>query len=47
VTIHFAQNIPWDIPRILLACAALGALLLRVEIIWVVLAGTIISVLAL
>ncbi|MCX5884750.1 MAG: chromate efflux transporter [Proteobacteria bacterium] len=47
VTIHFAQNIPWDIPRILLAGAAFGALLLRVEIIWVVLAGTIISVLAL
>jgi chromate transporter len=47
VTIHFAQNIPWDIPRMLLAGAAFGALLLRVEIIWVVLAGIIISVLAL
>jgi len=47
VTIHFAQNIPWDIPRILLAGAALGALLLRVEIIWVILAGIVISVLAL
>jgi chromate transporter len=47
VTIHFAQNIPWDIPRMVLACAVFVALLLKVEIIWVVLIGMVISVLVL
>ena len=47
VTIHFAQNIPWDFQRTILACAAFLALLLKTQIIWVVVAGIIISVLAL
>ena len=44
VTFRFASNIPWDIPRGLLAAAAFVALLLKLEIIWIVLAGTVISV---
>lgn len=47
VTIRFALNVAWDIPRLLLGGAALAALLLRVEIIWVVLAATLVSALAL
>ena len=44
VTFRFASNIPWDIPRVLLAAAAFVALLLKIEIIWIVLVGTVISV---
>ena len=44
VTIRFAGNVHWDLPRIILASSALGALLLEVDILWVVIAGTIISV---
>ena len=44
VTFRFASNIPWDIPRVLLAAAAFVALLFKVEIIWIVLVGTVISV---
>jgi chromate transporter len=44
VTFRFASNISWDIPRVLLAAAGFVALLLKVEIIWIVLAGTVISV---
>ncbi len=47
VTIRFALNIPWDFTRILLGVAALIALLLKVDILWVVLAGTVISLVAL
>ena len=43
VAYRFASNIPWDIPRSLLGAAALLALLSKVDIIWVVLSGTIIS----
>ena len=43
-TFRFASNIPWDIHRVLLAAAALVALLFRLEIIWIVLVGTVISV---
>jgi chromate transporter len=43
VTFRFASNIPWDIPRALLAVAAFVALLFKVEIIWIVLAGTVVS----
>jgi hypothetical protein len=43
VTIRFAGNVHWDLPRIILASSALGALLLEVDILWVVVAGTIIS----
>jgi chromate transporter len=44
VTIRFAGNVHWDLARIILASSALGALLLKVDILWVVVVGTIISV---
>jgi chromate transporter len=44
VTIRFAWNVQWDVLRILLAGAALVALLWKVDILWVVLIGTIISI---
>ena len=44
VTVLFALKIPWDLWRTLLAVAAFVALLLKVEIYWVVLAGVIISI---
>jgi chromate transporter len=40
---RFASNIPWDVPRILLTAAALAALLFKIGIIWIVLAGIVIS----
>jgi chromate transporter len=43
-TVRFAINIPWDPARTLLASATFVALLLQVEIIWVVLIGTAVSV---
>jgi chromate transporter len=45
VTVRFAMNVSWDLTRILLAVAAFVALRLKVNILWVVLIGTIISVL--
>ena len=47
VTVLFALKIPWDLWRTLLAVAAFGALLLKVEIYWVVIAGVIISIILL
>ncbi|MBI2359581.1 MAG: chromate efflux transporter [Deltaproteobacteria bacterium] len=47
VTIRFALNVAWDIPRLLVGGAALVALLLKVETVWVVSAATLISALAL
>ena len=47
VTIRFALSIPWDFARILLSSAAFIALLLKVDILWVVLAGTVISLIVL
>jgi chromate transporter len=44
VTIRFALNVHWDLPHIVLASAALIALLRKVDILWVVLVGTIISI---
>lgn len=44
VTIRFGLNVHWDFPRIILAVAAMVALLAKVDIFWVVLAGTAISV---
>jgi chromate transporter len=44
VTFRFASNIPWDVPRVLIAAAAFVALLFKVDIIWIVLAGALISV---
>jgi chromate transporter len=47
VTIRFALDIPWDIPRTLLSGAAFVALILKVDILWVVLIGTLISLVVL
>ena len=47
VTIRFALNIPWDLPRLLITCGAFLALLMKVDILWVVLIGTGISLIAL
>ena len=44
VTLRFAWNVHWDIPYILLAVAALIALLLKTDILWVVIAGILFSV---
>jgi len=44
VTIRFAGNVHWDMSSIILASTALGALLLKVDILWVVIVGTIVSV---
>ncbi len=43
VTIRFALNVHWDLIHILLASSAFIALLLKVDILWVVLAGTVTS----
>jgi chromate transporter len=47
VTIRFALDVSWDLPRILLSGAAFVALILKVDILWVVLAGTVISLVVL
>jgi chromate transporter len=47
VTIRFALDIPWDLLRILLTIAAFAALILKVDILWVVLIGTGISLVVL
>jgi chromate transporter len=47
VTIRFALDIPWDVPRVLLSGAAFIALILKVDILWVVLIGTVISLIVL
>jgi chromate transporter len=44
VTFRFALNVQWDLFHFLLASGALIALLLKVDILWVVVVGTIISV---
>jgi chromate transporter len=44
VTFRFGSNISWDISRALLATAAFIALLWNVEIIWIVLAGIVVSI---
>jgi chromate transporter len=43
ITIHFSLDVPWDIPRTMVAIAALLALLRGVEVLWVVLAGIAVS----
>ena len=43
VTIQFGLDVPWDVPRAVLAGASLAALLFKVEILWVVLAGIAVS----
>ena len=47
VTVRFALDVQWDVPHALLAACAFVALLRKVDILWVVLAGTVISVAAL
>jgi chromate transporter len=44
VTFRFASNISWDIFRVLLATAAFVGLFCKVEIIWIVLVGTVVSI---
>jgi chromate transporter len=44
VTFRFASNIPWDSPRALLAIAGFIALLLKIEIIWLVAVGMVVSI---
>jgi chromate transporter len=46
VTVNFALNVHWDFLHILLASAVFVALLLNVDILWVVLVGTAVSVFA-
>ena len=43
VTFRFASNISWDIPRVSLAVAAFVGLFFKIEIIWIVLVGTVVS----
>jgi len=47
VNIRFALNVPWNLYHAFFACVALVALLLKVEIFWVVLIGIVISILIL
>jgi hypothetical protein len=44
VTVRLAWEIPWDMPRAVLASAAFVALWLQVDLLWVVLIGTALSV---
>jgi chromate transporter len=45
VTIRFAQSVRWDVPHLALAVAAFVALRLGVNILWVVILGTGLSLL--
>jgi chromate transporter len=47
VTVRFAGNISWDVPHVLLAGAALIALLMKVDLLWVVVVGAVLSVVVL
>lgn len=44
VTIRFALNVQWDLSRFLLASSAFAALFFKIDILWVVLIGTVISI---
>jgi chromate transporter len=44
VTVRFALNVHWDLSHLFLASGAFVALLLKVDILWVVVIGTVISV---
>lgn len=46
VTFRFAWHVHWDFIRIILASAAFAGLILKADILWVVVIGTIISVVA-
>jgi len=43
VTIQFALDVPWDVPTAVLGSVALAALLLGVDVLWVILAGIAVS----
>ncbi len=45
VTILFGSQIPWDLPRALMAAGAFIALTAKVKVYWVVLAGVVLSIL--
>jgi hypothetical protein len=45
LTVRFALDVKWDVPFALLALGALTALLRKVDILWVILAGTAMSTL--
>jgi chromate transporter len=47
VTIHFAGATPWSLPSAAIAMLGLVALLLQVDVVWVVLAGGLVSAMAL
>ena len=47
LTIHFAMNINWDATRVLLAGGSFVGLLMKVNLFWIVLVGTFISMLIL
>jgi chromate transporter len=47
VTVRFALDVSWDAPAIVLAGAALAALLLRVDVLWVVVVGIAVSMMVL
>jgi chromate transport protein ChrA len=44
VALRFAWNINWDIAHILLAVLAMVALLSKIDILWVVIAGMVLSI---
>lgn len=47
VTVRFGLEVSWTIPSVILGAAALAALRLRIDILWVVLVGGLVSVLIL
>jgi chromate transporter len=47
VTIHFARAVPWSLPAVVIAGGGLVALLRKVDVLWVVLAGAAISAIVL
>jgi chromate transporter len=47
VTLRFAGNVHWDWPHMAVGAGAFAALLIKVDLLWVVLAGAVISALAL
>jgi chromate transporter len=47
VTLHLAYNVPWDLPHVLLAGAAFVALQKKIDVLWIVGAGTVISIITL
>jgi chromate transporter len=45
VSVKFGMSIPWNLPRVLIGIASFIALFFNIDILWVVVAGTIISIL--